>query len=367
MDRREFTKVAGASVVAVAAGKVGVDWIEGRGGVPDQAAAPQAVAAAGAVVGGVAAAGTAAAGSGTAPTAPAAPAGAATLRPLAKLIRSQRTMEGAGFPVRRPFPTAAMRNIDPFVLLDEMGPIDWAPGKALGAPAHQHRGFETVSYILQGGVEHADSLGHRGSLRAGDVQWMTAGRGIVHAEMPPAEMRAAGGRMHGFQIWVNLPKRLKMTEPRYQEVLGSDFPEARSAYGLAKVRVIAGSALGVNARIDVHTPIVYQHWVLQPGAQIDQPIGADHNACLYVFAGAGSVGAERSAVADGEMAIFGAGDTVRMAVPADAKAPMQALLLAGVPHGDPIVQYGPLVMNDMDEIKQAFADYRAGNMGQIQG
>ncbi len=358
MDRREFTKVAGVTAVALAAGKVGVDWADAQGGAvaatPTQLP-PTAVPAA--QVGAQAATGQAAA----------APAAPAQIRPLARRITSQRTMEGAGFPVRRPFPTAAMRNFDPFVLLDEMGPIDWAPGKALGAPDHPHRGFETVSYILQGGVEHADSLGHRGSLRAGDVQWMTAGRGIVHAEMPPAEMRAAGGRMHGFQIWVNLPRRLKMTEPRYQEVLGSDFPEARTADGLAKVRVIAGSALGVDARIDVHTPIVYQHWVLQPGASVDQPIGADHNACLYVFGGAGSVGSERAPVADGEMAIFGAGNTVRMEVPATATAPMQALLLAGVPHGDPIVQYGPFVMNSMDEIKQAFVDYRSGKMGQIPG
>ena len=358
MDRREFTKVAGATAVALAAGKVGVDWADGQTTENAAAAAPLPPTAVGPA--------TTAKGQGVA-SAASAPVPAPVLRPLARRLASQRTMEGAGFPVRRPFPTASLRNFDPFVLLDEMGPIDWAPGKALGAPDHPHRGFETVSYILQGGVEHADSLGHRGSLRAGDVQWMTAGRGIVHAEVPPAEMRAAGGRMHGFQIWVNLPRRLKMTEPRYQEVLGSDFPEAQSPDGLARVRVIAGSALGVDARIDVHTPIVYQHWVLQPGASIDQPIAADHNACLYVFAGAGTVGADGDAVRDGEMAIFGAGDTVRMAVPADAAGPMQALLLAGVPHGDPIVQYGPFVMNDMDEIKQAFADYRAGRMGRIPG
>ncbi len=345
MNRREFTKVAASGVAAAAVGKVALDRIE----TPQPAeATPVAPAAEDAP-----------------PAAAAVDPSMFTPRPVQRVVVSQRKLEGAGFPVRRPFPTATMRNFDPFVLVDEMGPIDWAPGKALGAPDHPHRGFETVSYILEGGVEHADSMGNRGKLGAGDVQWMTAGRGIVHSEEPPAAMRERGGRMHGFQIWVNLPRRLKMTEPRYQEVVATNFPEARTPDGKARVRVIAGEALGVRARIDVHTPIVYQHWIVEPGGQVLQPVGADHNAGLYVFVGGGRAGAPEQAVREGDFAVFGAGDAVAFSVPADAPAPMQALLLAGVPHGDPIVQWGPFVMNSMDEIHEAFADYRAGKMGRI--
>ena len=148
------------------------------------------------------------------------------LREPTGIVRARRTVEGGGFVVRRPFPTPEMAQFDPFLLLDEMGPVDYAPGKAVGAPDHPHRGFETVTYLLDGEFEHEDSAGNRGKLTPGDIQWMTAGRGVVHSEMPSKRVRDEGGRVHGFQIWVNLPARDKMTAPRYQDVLAAKLPVA---------------------------------------------------------------------------------------------------------------------------------------------
>src|SRR5262245_11786039 len=187
-------------------------------------------------------------------------------REVTRIVTAHRQTEGAGFVVRRPIPTAGLELVDPFLLLDEMGPVDYAPGEAVGAPDHPHRGFETVTYALDGEFEHEDSAGHRGVLGPGDVQWMTAGAGIVHSEMPSRRVRAEGGRVHGFQIWVNLPSRLKMSRPRYQEVPAARIPEARSADGRARVRVIAGEVLGARAVIDTHTPVVLQDFALDVGA-----------------------------------------------------------------------------------------------------
>src|SRR5258708_24898768 len=171
-----------------------------------------------------------------------------------------------------------------------MGPVDYAPGEAVGAPDHPHRGFEAVTDVLEGELEHEDSAGHRGALKPGDVQWMTAGAGIVHSEMQSREMGAHGGRAHGFQIWVNLPARLKMTRPRYQELSGTKIPSAATPDGLARVRVIAGQALGVHAAIETQTPIVYQDWSLDPSADVSIALGADQQAMVYVFQGGAKVG-----------------------------------------------------------------------------
>src|SRR5712671_6364898 len=187
---------------------------------------------------------------------------AESVREVTKVTTAHRQSEGGGFIVRRPFPGAELDSVDPFLLLDEMGPVDYAPGEAVGAPDHPHRGFETVTYVLEGEMEHEDSAGHRGKLGPGDVQWMTAGAGVIHSEMPSRRIREEGGRVHGFQIWVNLPRKLKMTRPRYQEVPASRIPEATSKDGHATVRVIAGEALSVGAVIDTRTPIVYQDWSL---------------------------------------------------------------------------------------------------------
>jgi redox-sensitive bicupin YhaK (pirin superfamily) len=285
-------------------------------------------------------------------------------RPIDNLVTAHRQREGGGFLVRRPIPTAGLRMVDPILLIDEMGPADYAPGEAVGAPDHPHRGFETVTYMLEGEFEHRDSAGHAGRINPGDVQWMTAGRGVVHSEMPSARILRDGGVVHGFQIWINLPARLKMTAPRYQEIEAASIPEARSPDGLARVRVIAGEALGVSARIDTHTPIVYQHWILQPGARVNQPLAADHDGLVYVFRGALQVA--DTLVQDGQMAVLGKGDGVEMAVPESMQGETHLLLLGGVPLHEPVVQHGPFVMNTEAEIVQALRDYQLGRMGEIE-
>jgi len=280
-------------------------------------------------------------------------------REVVRVVRAHRQTEGGGFVVRRPFPSGGLRHADPFLLLDEMGPVDYAPGEALGAPDHPHRGFETVTYVLDGEMEHEDSAGHRGKLASGDVQWMTAGRGIVHSEMPSRAFRDRGGRMHGFQIWVNLPKRDKMTAPRYQEISRDRIPEGNSADGLAKVKVVAGEALGVRAAIDTRTPISFLHWTLASGAKVDVPLPRDHAAYVYVFAGDARVSGKD--VREGELAILGEGDALELASSESA----QLLVLSGVPLDEPVVQYGPFVMNTESEIRQAIVDYQSGRLGEI--
>jgi quercetin 2,3-dioxygenase len=284
------------------------------------------------------------------------------IRPVQRILVAHEQLEGGGFTVRRPFPTAGFRQADPFLLLDEMGPVDYAPGQAVGAPDHPHRGFETVTYLLEGEGEHEDSAGHRGVIGPGDVQWMTAGRGVIHAEMPSRRLREQGGRMHGFQLWVNLPARDKMMDPRYQEIPRDRIPEARSPDGLAHVRVIAGQALGARAVIDTRTPIAYHHWTLAPGAAVDVPLDPGFAAYVYVFGGAADIGGR--AVEHGQFAVLGAGERVHFQV-AGAAQSARLLLLAGVPLREPLVAYGPFVMNTREQIAEAIADYQAGRLGTI--
>jgi len=286
-----------------------------------------------------------------------------TVRPLAHIISAHRQREGGGFIVRRPFPTAELSYLDPFLLIDEMGPADYAPGEAIGAPDHPHRGFETVTYMLEGEFEHEDSAGHRGTLRPGDVQWMTAGAGIIHSEMPAAHIRRDGGRVHGFQIWINLPAADKMQPPRYQERAATDIPVAASADGLARVRVIAGAALGVQAVINTHIPITFQDWTLQSGADVTIDLPASEQAMVYVFGGALQVGDDDTVIGDGQLARLGDGNQVRLRHTGDA--PARALLLAGKPLNETVARYGPFVMNSQAELQQAFADYQSGAMGRI--
>ncbi len=287
------------------------------------------------------------------------------VREVSRVVTAHRQQEGAGFIVRRPLPSSSLALADPFLLIDELGPIEYAPGEALGAPDHPHRGFETVSYILSGELEHEDSAGHKGVLRGGDVQWMTAGAGIVHSEMPSRSVREAGGKVHGFQIWVNLPAKLKMTRPRYQEVAAAKIPTAESSDGLARVRVVAGEALGARAVIDTMTPIVYQDWSLSPGADVTLPLAAEQQALVYVFEGETRIGADGTAIKDGQLAVLAAGDSVRLRAAEGATQPARMLLLAGVPLNEPVARYGPFVMNTQQEIQQAFRDYQSGKMGEI--
>jgi quercetin 2,3-dioxygenase len=287
------------------------------------------------------------------------------IRPIVEVVTSVQTLEGGGFPVRRPFPTARLSQVDPFLLFDHLGPVQWGPGEGIGAPDHPHRGFETVTYLLSGEMQHKDSAGNSGTLRPGDVQWMTAGRGVVHSELPSADFMKNGGTMNGFQIWVNLPARDKMTRPRYQDIPATQIPEAVSADGKVKVRVIAGDSLGQSAVIETHTPIMYLHFTLKPGAVIVQPVPADYNALAYVIHGELRAGDERRAVREGQMARFGDGGAVRLGVDENAAGPAELLLLGGVPHGEPVERHGPFVMNTREEIVQAIRDYQDGHMGNI--
>jgi len=274
-------------------------------------------------------------------------------------VQAQHGIEGGGFPVRRPFPTPRLSYFDPFLLLDEMGPICWPPGEAIGAPDHPHRGFETVTYLLEGAVEHADSWGHRSVIGPGDVQWMTAGAGVIHSELPPADFLETGGRMHGFQIWVNLPRAQKMRHPRYQEIRADQIPRYRNPEGTAELVVIAGDACGLQARIDTTHPIVFFHLLLQPGGSLEIPIDPDIALLAHVFEGACVCGESPAGV--GEMIAFEPdGDCVSFSTSPETSGGCQVLILGGEPLNEPVARYGPFVMNTRSEILQAIEDYNRG-------
>ena len=285
-------------------------------------------------------------------------------RSVRRIVPGLETLEGAGFLVHRPFPAGGLDHIDPFLLLDEMGPSDLGPGEAHGAPDHPHRGFETVTYLLSGRMEHADSRGNRGRLTPGDVQWMTAGSGVVHSEMPEAEFAARGGRMHGFQLWVNLPRKDKRMAPRYQEIPAARIPVGRSEDGRVTARVIAGEALGARAVIDTRTPIIYLDLSLEPGASHVQPLPGDFNAFAYVVDGRGLFGAEATPASPHHLVLFGRdGDGVTIAAPPDAPSPLRVLLIAGRPIDEPVARMGPFVMNTRAELIEAFEDFQSGRLG----
>ncbi len=276
-------------------------------------------------------------------------------RQISAIVPTRTVLEGGGFKVRRP---AAMgRLMSPFLLLDEMGPVDYAPGEAVGAPSHPHRGFETVTYLLSGGMMHADSAGNSGDLNPGDVQWMTAGRGVIHSELPQDDMMKNGGLMHGFQIWVNLPAKDKMMQPRYQDIPSSEIPEVSSDDGTAWAKVIAGRALGVSAIIDTVIPITFIHLKLKPGASYTHPCEMDHNIMLYVFGG--SLKVEGRSLSDGGLGLLSPGDSVSINA---GKNGAELLILGGPELGEPIARYGPFVMNTRQEIHQAIEDYNNGTL-----
>jgi redox-sensitive bicupin YhaK (pirin superfamily) len=286
-----------------------------------------------------------------------------TTRSIQYTVPATRTTEGGGFVVNRPFPTRMLMDFDPFLLLDEMGPVDYAPGEAKGAPDHPHRGFETVTYMLEGCFSHKDSAGHSGVLRPGDVQWMTAGAGVVHSEIPDPAFARQGGRVHGLQLWVNLPRRDKMIAPRYQEIASAKIPTAMTSDGTVHVKVIAGEALGVKAKIETRTPILYQHFTLQPGASIVHPVPREFRVFAYSLAGTGRFGERLQQVPAQRMVVFANdGDAVALTA---GEEPLDVLLIGGVPLNEPVVRHGPFVMNTEDEIREAILDYQAGRMGAI--
>src|SRR5262245_53158482 len=288
------------------------------------------------------------------------------IRSVSHAIKGIPTLEGAGFLVHRPFPSSALSDFDPFLLLDEMGPMNVRAGEAKGAPDHPHRGFETVTYMLSGSFRHKDSQCHEGKLESGDVQWMTAGRGVVHSEEPSKEFQQTGGTLHGVQLWVNLPKTDKMIQPHYQEIPAARIPSARTPDGKVTVRVVAGESLGARAVIETRTPIFYLDFTLEPGGKVVQSVPHDFNAFAYIVSGAVRFGSHPAYLQRGNMVPFEKdGDEVRIEAPLESNSSARVLLVGGRPLNEPIARYGPFVMNTPQEIQQAFEDYRSGRMGSI--
>jgi len=286
-----------------------------------------------------------------------------TERKITSVTTAPSAYEGEGFPVRRAFAGVDLARLDPFIHMDQMGEVDYGPGEPKGTPWHPHRGFETVTYIIDGTFKHQDSNGGGGLITNGDTQWMTAGSGLLHIEAPPEELVVSGGLFHGFQLWVNLPSRLKMTDPRYQDIRAGQVALLSSDDGGALLRVIAGSFDGHDGPGVTHTPIALVHATVSAGAQVRLPWPADFNALGYVLAGSGTVGTEKRPVKTGQLAVFGAGDAITFA--ASGSGDMDILLLGGQPIREPVAAYGPFVMNTRAELVQAFEDFQAGRLGSI--
>jgi redox-sensitive bicupin YhaK (pirin superfamily) len=287
-------------------------------------------------------------------------------RKVAEVVTAHRQLEGGGFSIRRPFPGAlSLAESDPFLLLDQVGPQIDGPGDAKGAPWHPHRGFETVSYIMDGEIAHHDTNGGGGVIAEGDTQWMTAGGGILHDELPTERMYRSGGPMHAVQLWVNLPSRLKMTPPRYQSITRDELRLLTSHDGGALIRLIAGDVAGFEGPGATHTPITYAHVTLAAGAELSVPWTPAFNSMAYILTGRGTAGTERRPVQDGQLVVFGPGDHVVLTAAEQRDEPMDVLLLGGLPIGEPIAHYGPFVMNTREEILEAIEDYQAGRLGII--
>lgn len=292
----------------------------------------------------------------------------AAVRPVRSLTTAPSGLEGEGFPVRRGFAGVSLADLDPFVHFDQIGEIDYAPGEPKGTAWHPHRGFETVTYMIDGILEHQDSHGGGGVITNGDTQWMTAGAGILHIERPPEHVVASGGLFHGVQLWVNLPSRDKMIAPRYQDIRGDAVLLLRSADGGALLRLIAGQVGEHQGAGSTHTPIAIVHATISPGAEVDVPWRPEFNALVYALSGEGYVGQERRPIRGGQLAVLGAGDVIRLGADRSQESPSPALdvyLMGGLPIREPVAHYGPFVMNTREELVQAFEDYRAGRLGSI--
>ena len=289
-------------------------------------------------------------------------------RPVRSITTAPRGFEGEGFPVRRAFAGVDLKDLDPFIHLDQMGEVEYAPGEPKGTPWHPHRGFETVTYIIDGTFVHQDSHGGGGLITNGDTQWMTAGSGLLHIETPPEELVVSGGLFHGFQLWVNLPAHQKWNPPRYQDLRGGDVTLLTSADGGALLRLIAGDLAGHQGPGSTYTPMAMLHATLEPGAQVRVPWRSDFNALAYVLAGRGTVGRDLRPIELGQLALFGDGDSLTLAADRsqESRAPkLDVLVLGGLPIREPVAWYGPFVMNTRAELQQAFEDYQAGKLGRI--
>jgi redox-sensitive bicupin YhaK (pirin superfamily) len=287
-------------------------------------------------------------------------------RPVRSVTTAPSGYEGEGFPVRRAFAGVSSADLDPFIHMDQMGEVEYAPGEPKGTAWHPHRGFETVTYIIDGVFEHADSQGGGGVITDGDTQWMTAGSGILHIEKPPEHLVLSGGLFHGIQLWVNLPSANKFNPPRYQDIRAKQASLLSSEDGGALLRVIAGEVDGHPGPGSTFTPITLVHATISPGAQLELPWRADFNALAYVLAGNGTAGTHP--VRKGQLALFGAGDTLSFGASQSqptAEPNLEILILGGQPIREPVVQYGPFVMNSRQEIMQALQDFQAGSFGVV--
>ena len=289
-------------------------------------------------------------------------------RPVRGVTSAPRGFEGDGFPVRRAFAGVDLADLDPFIHLDQMGEVDYAPGEPKGTPWHPHRGFETVTYMIDGVFEHADSNGGGGVITNGDTQWMTAGAGILHIEKPPEWLVVSGGLFHGLQLWVNLPAAQKLATPRYQDLRASEVALVSSTDGGALIRVIAGDVGGHAGPGSTYSPMTMVHATVSPGACLVLPWRPDYNALVYVLAGQGTVGAEGKPIGSGQLALLGEGNAVTVAASPtqDSRHPnLEVIVLGGRPIREPVAWMGPFVMNTRDEVMQAVADYQAGRLGSI--
>ena len=283
-------------------------------------------------------------------------------RSVVSVTTAPTGFEGEGFPVRRAFAGVDQRLLDPFIHMDEMGEVEYAPYEPRGTDWHPHRGFETVTYMIDGTFQHQDSHGGGGVIENGATQWMTAGSGILHIETPPEELVISGGLFHGIQLWVNLPAKDKMISPAYQNLEGDQVTLLSSPDGGALVRLIAGDIDGHVGPGSTHTPITVAHVTLAAGARLATPWNPAFNSLAYVLEGSGTVGTERRPVHAGQLVVFGDGDSLTI----DAgSTPMEVLLLGGQPLREPVATYGPFVMNNRHELAQAVEDFNAGRLGTI--
>jgi redox-sensitive bicupin YhaK (pirin superfamily) len=296
------------------------------------------------------------------------PAAGAPTRPVISVTQAPSGYEGDGFPVYRAFAGVPAEHLDPFVHMDQMGQVEYAPGEAKGTSWHPHRGFETVTYIIDGIFDHQDSNGGGGRITNGDTQWMTAGGGILHIERPPDFLVSKGGLFHGIQLWVNLPARDKFAAPRYQDIRAHDSALLSSRDGGALVRVIAGSVGGHDGPGLTHTPITLAHATVNPGAELELPWAEDYNALVYVLSGDGAVGQEQRPIRSHQLAVLGRGGVLKLKADdrQDSRHPaLDVLVLGGRPIREPVVHYGPFVMNTRAEIMQAMEDYQKGRLGRV--
>ncbi len=289
-------------------------------------------------------------------------------RPVRQVSTAPQGYEGEGFPVRRAFAGLDLAHLDPFIMMDQMGEVEYAPGEPKGTPWHPHRGFETVTYIIDGTFDHQDSHGGGGTITDGDTQWMTAGSGLLHIEAPPEWLVQQGGLFHGIQLWVNLPRDAKMTDPRYQDIRAGQVQLVSTPDAGALVRVIAGSVDGHDGPGATYTPMSLVHATVEPGARLELPWDVEFNALVYVLGGSGSIGVDARPIHTGQAAVLGAGDYVTVTADAtqESRSPkLDVIVVGGRPIREPLAWAGPFVMNTRSEVMEAYEAFQRGDFGHV--